>query len=86
MFDGPDFPLSLDEQLFDSWLEGGRSHKIGYSYLLIIWDEFESKYLPFYVESRSEIHQYETYGNSTGQESLIAVYDLFSESRISLHK
>jgi hypothetical protein len=29
MFSGPDFPKSLDEEVFGSWLEKGRLSKIG---------------------------------------------------------
>ncbi|SHH19166.1 hypothetical protein SAMN04488109_3093 [Chryseolinea serpens] len=82
MFDGPDFPKSLDEEVFNAWLENGRLSKIGYNYLLVIWDEYDSKYLPVYVERRDEIGGYETYKSSTGRESLVASYDLYSESRI----
>lgn len=82
MFDGPDFPKSLDEELFNTWLEKGRSGKIGYKYLLVVWDEYESDYLPVYVENRDEIKKVEKYGTSTVRESLIAAYDLYSESRI----
>lgn len=82
MFDGADFPRSLDEELFDDWLEEGRASKISYSYLLIVWDDFESKYLPVYAESRDDINKYERYEVSTGRESLVAAYDLYSESRI----
>jgi hypothetical protein len=82
MFNGPDFPKSLDEEVFNSWLENGRESKIGYNYLLIIWDEYETAYRPFYAEHRDEISQYETYKMSTGRESLVAAYDLHSESRI----
>lgn len=83
MFDGPDFPKPLEEELFDSWLEQGRAHKIQYVYLLILWDDFECKYLPAYAESRHAVNEYESYGNSTGQESIVALYDLYSESRIA---
>lgn len=83
MFDGSDFPKSLDEEVFNTWLENGRQSKIGYAYLLIIWDEYESTYRPAYVESRDDIDTYERYKASTGRESLVAAYDLYSESRIS---
>ncbi|MEL6558771.1 MAG: hypothetical protein AAFQ94_11345 [Bacteroidota bacterium] len=84
MFDGSDFPKSLDEQQFEEWLEEGRESKIGYEYLLIIWDAFEEKYQPVYLENRDKISSYELYGNSVSQESLVAAYDLYSESRIML--
>lgn len=80
MFDGPDFPTSLDEEVFNDWLESGRSARIGYNYLLIVWDEYESTYRPVYVARRDEM---ETYKTSSGRERFIAAYDLYSESRIS---
>jgi hypothetical protein len=77
MFDGSGFPKSLDEEVFNLWMENGRASKIRYSYLLIIWDEYESN-----AEQRAEISEYEIYKTSTGRESLVAAYDLYSESRI----
>ncbi len=82
MFDGSDFPKSLDEDLFDAWLANGRESKLSYNYLLIIWDELESGYQPVYVESRGEISDYAKHKISTGREKLVAAYDLYSESRI----
>ena len=80
MFDGPDFPKSLDEEVFNSWLENGRLSKIGYKYLLVIWDDFESAYHPVYVEHREQIGQYDK--SPISRERLVAAYDLYSESRI----
>lgn len=82
MFDGPDFPQSLDEDTFDAWLEEGRSSRLSYAYLLIVWDELDGKYLPVYAEDRGKIGEYERYRQATGRESLIAAYDLYSESRV----
>jgi hypothetical protein len=82
MFEGPGFPKSLDEEVFNLWLENGRQSKIGYNYLLVVWDGYESAYRPMYVAHRDEIGEYETYETSTGRESLVAAYDLYSESRI----
>lgn len=82
MFNGSDFPKSLDEEVFVRWLENGRLSKIRYSYLLIIWDRYDSEYKPVYAEDRNEIGTYETYTASTGRESVVAAYDLYSESRI----
>ena len=79
MFDGPDFPKSLDEKDFNLWLENGRNSKIRYHYLVIVWDDYESAYQPVYMENRNEV---ETYKSSGSPERLIAVYDLYSESRI----
>jgi len=82
MFNGPDFPKVLEEETFSQWLEEGRSNKIAYSYLLIIWDEYDAAYRPVYAQHRDEISQYEKYKTSTSRESLVAAYDLYSESRI----
>jgi hypothetical protein len=79
MFDGPDFPKSLDETEFNLWLKNGRLDRFGYKYLLIIWDEYESAYHPVYVADRGAI---ETHKDSSGRERFIAAYDLYSESRI----
>ncbi|UCS92566.1 hypothetical protein KZP23_18000 [Echinicola marina] len=84
MFDSSDYPQSLNEALFESWLEEGRSKKISYNYLLIIWNAFEEKYLPVYVEDRSEFNSFEFYPNNSREEGLIAVYDLYSGSRVAL--
>lgn len=84
MFDGPNYPKSLKESLFESWLENGRSSKIGYHFLLIVWNVYDEKYDPVYVEERSAIASYELYPNAKGSEALIAVYDLYSESRVAL--
>lgn len=82
MFDGAGFPKSLDEEVFNLWLENGRQSKSGYNYLLIVWDGYESNYRPVYAEHRDVIDEYEVYGTSTGRESLVAAYNLYSESRV----
>ena len=82
MFDSPDYPKSLDEALFDTWLEAGRASRIPYAYLLIIWDEIEGKYIPVFAENRANIEDYEKYGNSPARQVLVAAYDLYSESRV----
>lgn len=83
MFNGPDFPASLDEEVFNEWIEKGKLSKLGYQYLLILWDEFESAYKPQYVQERSEIDLFERYPSVSAHESVVAVYDLYSESRIT---
>ena len=82
MFQTPEHPKSLDEEVFNSWLEKGRESKFGYKYLLVIWDAYESDYRPVYTEHRDELTQYQTHDTSSGMERLVAVYDLYSESRI----
>jgi hypothetical protein len=79
MFDGPGFPKSLDEEIFNLWLEKGRLSKIGYHYLLVVWDEYDSEYQPVYAADRDEIKKQQSAGS---RERLIAAYDLYSESRI----
>ena len=82
MFEGSDFPKALDEEVFNQWLENGRQSKIGYKYLLIVWDEYESSYKPVYAEQRETISEFEAYRIAIGRESLVAAYDLYSESRV----
>lgn len=82
MFEGASFPKSLDEQVFENWLESGRQSRIPYNYLLIIWDDIEVEYQPVYVESREDIGGYDRYTNTPGRQLLVAAYDLYSESRI----
>ncbi|PRY84739.1 hypothetical protein [Mongoliibacter ruber] len=82
MFDSPDYPQSLEESLFENWLELGRSSKIPYAYLLVVWDDLDMKYLAVYVENRSEIKEFARYGNSPEHRTLVAAYDLYSEGRI----
>jgi hypothetical protein len=78
MFEGRDYPKSLDEEVFNLWLEKGRNSKVGYHYLLIVWDDYESAYQPVYVGHRDEIQAYRT----SSRERFVAAYDLYSESRI----
>ncbi len=84
MFEGRDYPKSLEESQFESWLEEGRANPINYEYLLIIWDEFESTYKAEYVESRDALNGLAVFGEDIAQETVIAVYDLYSESRIAI--
>ncbi|UXX78456.1 hypothetical protein N7E81_13930 [Reichenbachiella carrageenanivorans] len=84
MFDGSDYPASLEEDVFDTWLENGRLNKISYHYLLIVWDSLDSKYIPVYAEGRHSFQEFEPYGASASHESLVAIYDLYSEARIPL--
>jgi hypothetical protein len=74
----------LDENLFDSWFEKGRSNPIGYHYLLVIWSAYDKVYQPAFVSDRAQIFQYQK--EITSQEVLVAAYDLYSESRISLEE
>lgn len=50
--------------------------------MAIIWDELDQKYFPAYLEQREELDSYERYGESYSKESLVAAYDLYSESRV----
>jgi hypothetical protein len=82
MFNGATFPKPLEEEVFEAWPATGRASKIGYKYLLIIWDNYDDDYQAIYAEERDSIRKYERYESSTGRESLVAAYDLYSESRI----
>jgi hypothetical protein len=82
MFDSTEYPKSLDEAVFDSWLEHGRASKIPYAYLLLVWDELDEKYFPVFIENRAEIDAFEKYGDSPVRQVLVAAYDLYSESRV----
>lgn len=82
MFEGADFPQSLDEELFETWLEQGRQSKMSYEYLLIIWNELESSYLPLYLENRVAMEEYRKDKTSHDRELLVAAYDLYSEAKI----
>ena len=48
MFEGRDYPKSLAEEQFETWLAEGRANPINYEYMLVIWDEFEAEYRPDY--------------------------------------
>jgi hypothetical protein len=80
MFEGRDYPKSLSEETFNEWLEKGRGSRMGYKYLLIIWDEFESAYRAVYSDDREAMNQYDR--SPVSRERLVAAYDLYSESRI----
>ncbi|EON76754.1 hypothetical protein ADIS_2765 [Lunatimonas lonarensis] len=82
MFDSQDYPHPLNESLFAKWLEQGRSSPIPYTYLLVIWDELDRRYLPIYTQSRSEMTKFPRFGVAMDQRSMVAAYDLYSESRI----
>ncbi|EOZ98120.1 hypothetical protein A33Q_1482 [Indibacter alkaliphilus LW1] len=82
MFDSPDFPKTLEESLFEEWLEMGRNSKIPYAYLLVVWDELDMKYLAVYTENRSDITKIARYGSSPEHRTLVAAYDLYSEGRV----
>jgi len=84
MFEGRDYPKSLDESQFEIWLEEGRENPINYEYMLVIWDEFESTYKAEYVENRAALSSIAIFGVDIAQETVIAVYDLYSESRIAI--
>lgn len=82
MFESFNFSKSLDEGIFESWLEKGRSSLLGYHYLLIVWNMMEGEYKPIYISNREEIQDYKNALEVS--EILIAAYDLYSESKISI--
>lgn len=84
MFDSREYPKSLDEQQFEQWLEDGRESKMRYEYMLVVWDDLEGDYHPEYVEKRELINKHPFWGNATGHSTTVAVYDLYSEARITV--
>ncbi len=72
---------SLDEDLFDEWLEKGRENKIGYQFMLVTWTVQDEDFKPIYFLNREDLMSFRADGI---QEKAIAAYDLFSESRIML--
>ena len=82
MFESKAYPQPLEESVFMEWLEKGRSSRIPYAYLLILWDELEQEYSPRYLSTREEIEEIEKYGNSPAPLAMVAAYDLYSETRV----
>ena len=52
--------------------------------MLVVWDDLESDYHPEYVENRTLINKHPFWGNATGHSTTVAVYDLYSEARITI--
>ena len=88
MFDSPEFPDSLEEDVFEAWLDKGRESPIAYEYMLIVWDETTGSYLPLYAEDRSDVKEKNPgfWGESPMHTSTIAIYDLFSESKLGFEQ
>lgn len=82
MFESREYPKALDEALFEQWLEAGRESKMSYEYMLVVWDDLEADYHPEYAASRVDFEGFPKWGNSSSQSALIAVYHLYSESRV----
>ncbi len=72
---------SLDEETFESWLEKGRSSRLGYHYLLVLWDTLEEEYQPAFVDDKKKLEDYQSHES---REILVAAYELYSESRVNL--
>ncbi|WP_425390922.1 hypothetical protein [Ekhidna sp.] len=81
MFENLNFSSSLDENEFEEWLESGRSSKIRYSYLVILWDEIDRSFHPVYLSEREELKKYTDDYSNVG-DTFVAAYDLFTESKI----
>lgn len=71
---------ALSEDQFETWLEKGRDSAIGFHYLLIIWNELDQEYQVQFLTERIQIFEYKP----STSEALIAAYDLYSGTRISL--
>lgn len=85
MFENSGFSKSLDEDVVQEWLEKGRESKIYYKYLLIIWNEFAVDYQALYLEDRNSLNEHKRLNKSNASETVVAAYDIFSESRIPLN-
>jgi hypothetical protein len=72
---------SLEEETFESWLEKGRESNMGYHYLLVIWNTLDEVYQSAFVATRDDLHYYQSH--MAAQEVVVAMYDLYSESRIT---
>ncbi|MDN4165460.1 hypothetical protein QWY31_08110 [Cytophagales bacterium LB-30] len=81
MFETYHFSKTLDEEVFDTWLSKGRESKIGYSYLLVIWDSWEEDFKPKYFENRDELIGF--CHSVSPSKVMVAAYDLYSESKVS---
>lgn len=79
MFESRD-RAALPEEQFELWLEEGRSHVIGYHFMLILWNELDRTYKPYYLTDRKDVYSYRT----SAAEEVVAAYDVYSESRLSL--
>ncbi|MCR9249291.1 MAG: hypothetical protein NXI20_02670 [bacterium] len=70
---------SLDESVFDQWLEDGKNRMLGEQYMLVIWNELELEFSPMYVVNKSDIN---TSLSASIHERILGAYDLYSGSRI----
>ncbi len=82
MFENLNFSKSLSEDLFESWMEKGRESAIGYNYLIVMWNAYEEEYNPVYIEDREGLQKYSHQDVLTISETIVAMYDLFSGTRI----
>lgn len=88
MFEGPEYRKSLDEDSFDQWLESGRESRMNYEFMLVVWDDVAHDYHPEYAENRQQILSFgiDHYGKTNNLTSIVAIYSLFSEAKISLNE
>lgn len=82
MFESEKFSKSLDSDVFDQWLEQGRQSRLGYQYMLVVWQVLEEDYKPIYLENRNDYAKIIDVSNL--YETIVAAYDLYSESKIEL--
>ncbi len=82
MFETQNFKNTLEEDIFDTWLQKGRESRMGYQYMLIVWLVMEEEYKPIYLVNKKDIDQVVDVSNIT--EVPVAAYDLYSESKVSL--
>lgn len=70
--------IALSEDQFEEWLEKGRNHKMGYHFMMLIWNALDKSYFVKYLTDRDDIQNF----RPEAQEEIVAIYDLYSESRI----
>ncbi len=72
----------LNEDQFDRWLEDGRTHNLGYRLMMVVWSIWESDYHVVYAEDHEQMRSH--IRSMSLQEEMMAIYDVYSESRINL--
>ena len=84
MFESLGFPKGLDESIFLNWLEKGRRSALAVNYLIIVWNEMEEEYEAQYIEHKEQIQKLVSEQKTYSSEKIVAVYDVYSESRVNI--
>lgn len=84
MFETLGFPKGLDESVFQKWLDKGRNSPLSVNYLIVKWNEMEEEFEPQYLEHKEQIKELSSEQKNYTNEKIVAVYDIYSESRINI--